>query len=361
MRIMDISTELEGFKARIDPRIAAYFDSVIEQSRKEDALIEEALLAVKGLALAGGKRLRPAFMYYAYLACGGKDLDRMLTTSMAVEFLHLFLLVHDDIIDHDDMRHGIPTLHRQYAAIGKHHFGETESDHFGVSIALIMGDMLMAFGNDILFRSGFPEKRVLQSLTRLQGIVSSTVIGQGQDIYMGYKKSSTESEIIRMYQNKTAKYTVEGPMHIGASLAGASEEVIRMFSRYAIPIGTAFQIRDDILGVFGAEEKLGKPVGSDIKEGKRTLLVSRALSEGTRVQGKALEGILLKGPSLSAADREVFREIIRETGSLRYCQAMVFRLVEEGRAAFRPKELGLERESSEFFFSIADYLGKREY
>lgn len=360
MEPMDISSELKEFKTRIDPYIAAYFDSVIADARKEDDLVEQALVAVKELALAGGKRLRPAFMYRAYLAAGGEDEERILRTAVSVELLHLFLLVHDDIIDRDDMRHGLPTLHRKYAEIGKRHFDITDTDHFGVSIAIIMGDMLMAFGNDIIFQSGFPHDRVFRALSKLQNIVSYTVIGQGRDIYMEYKKSATEEEILRMYRNKTAKYTVEGPMHLGAALAGSSEGTLEKFSAYGVPIGVAFQIRDDILGIFGSEEKLGKPVGSDIEEGKLTLLVSRALEKSARAQEGELRRILSLGSGLSGEDIGRFREIIRESGSLEYAEDMMRRLVDEGRSALRliGSEFGEEHQA--FFLGVADYLAVRE-
>lgn len=360
MVAMDISQELKSFKARIDPRIAAYFDSAIEEAKKEDDLIAEALLAVKELALAGGKRLRPAFMYHGYRAAGGDDDERILDTAVAVELLHLFLLVHDDIIDRDDMRHGIPSLHRRYAEIGRRHFSDGDADHFGVSIALIMGDMLMAFGNDIIFRSGFPHDRVFRALSTLQKTVSYTVIGQGRDIYMEYKKSATEDEILSMYRNKTARYTVEGPLHLGAILAGASEEMLERLSAYALPLGVAFQIRDDILGIFGTEAKLGKPVGSDIEEGKLTILVSKVLEAGSKGEISELRRVLALGGSLTPDDVERFREIVRDTGSLSYAEEMMGRLIAEGIEALGKVE-DMDPASREFLFGVANYLAKREY
>lgn len=361
MEDMDISKELKDFKTRFDPHIAAYFDAAIAEARKEDSLVEEALIAVKDIALAGGKRLRPAFMHRAYLAAGGTDEERILKTSVSVELLHLFLLVHDDIIDRDDTRHGLPTLHRKYAEIGKRHFDIGDTDHFGVSIAIIMGDMLMAFGNDVIFRSGFPDDRIFQALSKLQSVVSYTVIGQGRDIYMEYKKSASEEEILRMYRNKTAKYTVEGPMHLGASLAGAPERTFRDFSAYAVPIGVAFQIRDDILGIFGSEEKLGKPVGSDIEEGKLTLLVSRALEKGSWAEQRELRRILSIGNGLSQGDIDRFRSLIRETGSLRYAEDMMERLVNDGRSSLSSADAGFEPTHRDFFLDVADYLAAREH
>jgi geranylgeranyl diphosphate synthase type I len=360
MEGMNISSELKGFKSRIDPHIAAYFDTAIAEAKKEDELVTEALVAVKELALAGGKRLRPAFMYHGYLASGGDDEERILKTAVAVELLHLFLLVHDDIIDRDDMRHGIPTLHRKYADIGRKYFPLEDIDHFGMSIAIIMGDMLMAFGNDIIFRSEFPQDRILRALSKLQRIVSYTVIGQGRDIYMEYKKEASEEEILRMYRNKTARYTVDGPIQLGAILAGNPDDLSGKWSEYAIPVGVAFQIRDDILGVYGTEEKLGKPVGSDIEEGKLTLLVSRAIERGTGPEKKELRRILSLGSALTSSDIDRFRDIIRDSGSLSYAETMMHGLIDDGRAAIDRMGRDVDESAKKFFLAVADYLADRE-
>lgn len=358
---MDISKELKDFKARIDPYIVAYFDSAIDDAKREDELVAEALVAAKELALAGGKRLRPAFMYHGYLASGGDEEEKILKASVAVELLHLFLLVHDDIIDRDDIRHGIPTLHRKYADIGRKYFPLEDTDHFGMSIAIIMGDMLMAFGNDIIFRAEFPQDRILRALSKLQRVVSYTVIGQGRDIYMEYRKEASEEEILRMYRNKTAQYTVDGPIQLGSVLAGASDDVSGRWSEYALPVGVAFQIRDDILGIFGTEAKLGKPVGSDIEEGKLTLLVSRALERGTGAEKRELRRILSLGAALTLPDIDRFRSIIRDTGSLSYAESMMHGFIGDGRAAIGRMGDGVDGSAREFFLAVADYLAEREH
>jgi geranylgeranyl diphosphate synthase type I len=356
---MDISKELKTFKARVDPHIVARFDAVIAAAKEEDALVAEALIAAKELAIAGGKRLRPAFMYYGYLASGGTDEERILRTSIAIELLHLSLLVHDDIIDRDDMRHGIPTLHQKYAEIGRKYFHLEDTDHFGVSIAIIIGDMLMALGNDVIFRSEFPQDRILRALSKFQGVVFHTAMGQGRDIYMGYKKEASEEEILCMYRNKTAQYTVDGPIQLGAMLAGASSEFSGKWSGYAIPVGVAFQIRDDILGIFGTEAKIGKPVGSDIEEGKLTILVSRALEKGSNAERRELRRILSLGTVLTLVDINRFRSIIRDTGSLSYAETKMRGFVDDSRAALTHMDLG-DGSVKEFFLAVADYLVKRE-
>lgn len=358
---MQIEEELKNFKARLDPKIEAYFDTVLKESMKEDDLVTEALGHCRDIILAGGKRLRSAFMYYGYLGAGGTEEEKILETSVSVELIHAFLLAHDDIIDRDDIRHGVATLHKRYTDFGKRFFPDKDVNHFGNSIALIMGDMLYAFGNNIIFRADFPKERVFQALSRLQHVVSFTVVGQARDIYMEYKREASEEEILNMYRNKTAKYTVEGPLHIGAILAGASQKLLDGLSAYAIPLGIAFQIQDDILGIFGSAKRLGKPIGSDIQEGKITLLVSRALSLGSKSDATRIQEILALGTRLSEEDVVEFRQIIEKTGSLASAKALAEEYIEEGRKALESIEKELTPKSYDFLSSIAEYMTKREY
>lgn len=358
---MEIKEELKSFKARLDPLIDEYFDSVLKDGMREDDLVAEALNHARAIVLSGGKRLRAAFMYYGYIAGGGTETEKMLRTSMSVELIHAFLLVHDDIIDRDDIRHGVPTLHKRYADFGKRFFPERDIEHFGNSIAMIIGDMLYSFGNDILFRADFPKERVFSALSRLQSVVSFTVVGQARDIYMEYKREASEEEILLMYRNKTAKYTVEGPLHLGAILAGADDTLLTQLSAYALPLGIAFQIQDDILGIFGSAKQIGKPVGSDIEEGKLTLLVARALRNGSKEERRRLKELLTRGSLLTEAERLEFNGIIEKTGSRREIQALAQEYIAEGKRALVELQPHVSKEAYDFFEGVAEYMTKREY
>lgn len=358
---MDVQRTLKDFKARLDPKIAAYFDMTIKRMQAEDFLVAEAISQVKDLTLAGGKRLRPAFMYYGYLAAGGHEEEILLDTTVAIELIHMFLLIHDDIIDRDDLRHGVPTLHERYARWGREYLHLEDGAHFGNSIAIIVGDMLFALGNDIIFRSGFQHEKVFAALSTMQQIVSHTVVGQAKDIYMEYRGEAPEAEILKMYENKTARYTIEGPLHMGVHLAGGTPDLRKVFSSYALPLGIAFQIQDDILGIFGNEDRTGKPVGSDIAEGKITLLVSRALEKASPSERQELEKLLKLGTKLTLSDIVRFRDIIVKCGSLEYAKELVARHIETGKQALIQSTVSMDAEAKDFFLSVADYLANREY
>ncbi len=354
--LTDAKTGLSAFRERINPLLADYLDQAIAEAKKEDELMAEALTQTKTLILSGGKRLRAALMCAGYFAAGGDDEERILRTSMSIELVHAFLLIHDDIIDRDPLRHGVPTLHEYYADKAKRLFPDTDAAHFGNSIGIIVGDMVAALGNDIIFRSGFPLARVFEALSVLQKIVSYTVVGQGMDIAFEYRGRAERKDILKMYEYKTAKYTVEGPLTLGALLAGAQEDTIVKLREFAIPLGIAFQVRDDILGTFGNREKLGKPVGSDLAEGKRTLLVSYAL-EGASASVRSELEALLEHHDPDEAQVERFRTLIRETGALDSSEAYMVQLVEEAKHALC--DTGIPSDAERFLVFVADYVAER--
>lgn len=356
---MDALQALKDFKKRLDRELEQYFDRVIQEAREKDAFVADVLEHAKKITLAGGKRLRPALMYYGYVAAGGREEEKMLRASMSIELIHTFLLMHDDIIDRDDVRHGVETMHHRYGEIGKQTFGREEGKHFGESIALIAGDMVGAMGNQVLFESPFDSALILKALARLQSIVSLTVIGQSKDLYIEYAKKASEEEVLKMYEYKTARYTMEGPLHLGAILGGAQNGMFDVMSRYALPIGIAFQIQDDILGVFGSEEKLGKPVGSDIAEGKFTLLVSKALEWLPKGDRDEFSRLLSQGESLGGKDVDRFRSLLESSGSLDYAKGLAQRYISDGKNAML-EESDIRPEARAFLLGIADYMAQRE-
>lgn len=355
---MDVSAYLKQFKTEFDPKLRAYFDARIKDVHQENALVAEALEHTKKISLSGGKRLRPAFMLAGYQAAEGEDAERLINTSIAVELIHMFLLMHDDVIDRDCLRHGVPTLHDHYADWGERFLNLSDGTHFGNSIAIIVGDMLFAFGNDVLFRSGFPEKVVLEALSKTQKIVSYTGIGEASDIYFEYKREATSAEVLKLYEQKTARYTFEGPLHLGAILAGKGEELLSPLSHYALPLGTAFQIQDDLLGIFGNEQRIGKPIGSDIQEGKLTLLVTTVF-ERSKVYRQELADILTKGKLLTRSDIDRFRTIVTESGAVAHVKELAERSIREARTAL--EQLSIPMPSKSFLVGVTDYMLKRDY
>jgi geranylgeranyl diphosphate synthase, type I len=354
---MNFKETLEDFKKKVDKEIIAFFDKTIKETRGKDAIISDALGYVKKFTLAGGKRIRPALMYYGYIGAGGKEKEKMLKTSVSIELIHMFLLMHDDIIDRDIERHGKETVNRRYEKLGEKLFPQKNAKHFGTSVALIIGDMIAALGNQILFDSGFNEKNIMKALSGLQSIISYTVIGEVKDFYIEYKGKATEKDVMDMYEYKTAKYTIEGPLHLGAVLGGSDEKLLKSISAYSIPVGIAFQIQDDILGIFGDEKKLGKEVGSDIEEGKITILVTKVWEKANRQQRKIFDGILGK-QNLTKNEIEIFKNIVREAGALNYAKKLSDEYIKKGKKEL--EKMNLSKETKDFLRGMADYITQRE-
>ncbi|MEI9966300.1 MAG: polyprenyl synthetase family protein [Candidatus Moraniibacteriota bacterium] len=356
---MEARELIRDFKAELDPHIAGFFSEKQAEADWQDPFIREALKDLRDIMLSGGKRLRAALFYHGYLGAGGTDREAILRASISVELIHAYLLVHDDIMDRDALRHGVPTLHERYRKLAEKRFPGHDAVHFGNSIALILGDMLSAFGNDVLFQAPFPKERVFAALSCLQNIVSHTVVGQARDVYMEYQGQATEEEILSMYENKTARYSIEGPLHLGLLLAGDDAALKELFSAYALPLGVSYQIQDDIIGSFGTVGEIGKPVGSDVKEGKMTLLVAKGLEMGDRTQKKRLQTILERGDALTESELEEFRSLLRESGAFAATLAIASEYAEKGRAVLPRLKERLVPESYRFLEALSEYIIER--
>lgn len=355
---MNVIETLKKYRQRIDPALQSYFKSKIKQAKKLDPLAVAAVETIAEFTLAGGKRIRPALVYYGYLAAGGREDRKIVEASMGIELVHSFLLIHDDIMDRDALRHGISTVHEKYRQIGRRLVPKEDSLHFGNSMAMVVGDMASSMAYEIIFNAKFSPEIIIRALNKLQDIVYVTIPGQMLDFMMEAKGQATEKEILRMFEGKTSRYTFEGPLHLGAVLAGGDAKIFSGFTAYSLPLGKAFQIRDDILGVFGDEKKLGKPVGSDVIEGKQTILLIKALEKSNRQQKETIKKYLGK-KDLTLKELAEFREIIRVTGSLEYSQNLSQRLVSEAKVALGKIEFKNES-ARQFLEALADYIIVRE-
>ncbi|KKP79868.1 MAG: hypothetical protein A2271_01280 [Candidatus Moranbacteria bacterium RIFOXYA12_FULL_35_19] len=355
---MEANELLKKYKEKVDLRLKDYFDQKIKEAGKLDLLAKQAVKMIADFTLSGGKRIRPALVYYGYLASGGKEEEKIIEASMGIELIHSFLLIHDDIIDRDGMRHGIETVHQKYKKIGERFSPKKDNAHFGNSMAIVVGDLAYSMANEIVFNTKFPPEIIIRALDKMQDIVYVTIPGEMLDVVMENRGRATEKEILQMFEGKTSRYTFEGPLHFGSILSGNAEKMLPAFTRYSLPLGKAFQIRDDILGIFGSEKKLGKPVGSDVSEGKQTLLLIRALKKSDSNQKKIIQKCLGK-KDLSEKELEEFRQVIRETGSLKYCQDLSEKFVAEALSAL--KEIKFKNEEAKFFLEgIAEYIIRRE-
>jgi geranylgeranyl diphosphate synthase type I len=263
---------------------------------------------LKALAayIDGGKALRPRFCYWGY-AIAGKDTSTLLLQACAaLELLHAFALIHDDLMDNSDTRRGRPALHREIAAQHRRHGWAEDPDSYGRAMALLVGDLAFAIASRLA--TALPAA----ALTVWRRMVDQLVLGQFLDL-AGAARQDRSHEVARTTTLlKSGQYTVTGPLRLGAALAGVPRLPAEL-SRYGDLVGEAFQLRDDLLGVFGDPQRTGKPVGEDLTSGKPTQLLAHA-ADMLPPRGQAL--LALAGtPALSRADAAEL------TGELARCGA----------------------------------------
>ena len=278
------------------------------------------LLRLARLATAGGKRLRPAFCYWSYVAAAGLPADdaSLLEVAASLDLLHVSALVHDDLIDDADTRRGQPAAHKQFERFHSARSGGGDAEAFGVSSAILLGDLLIMWSLDMADSSLAP--RLDRARPLLSAMRAEVTAGQFLDVSAQYRVAAAQSyaeELAiarRVLEFKSARYSIRRPAEIGASLGGADDVLLGALGEFGSVIGQAFQLRDDVLGVYGAPEITGKPYGGDINEGKRTVLVLTALAEGSAAQSAELAD-LLGADDLSDADITRAGNLIEATGA----------------------------------------------
>jgi geranylgeranyl diphosphate synthase type I len=308
------AAEIDAIRARVDAALEAF---LLAQRSLLDGLGPEAFEPHDELSRvvgAGGKRLRPLFCYWGYRAAGRDDDEPIVKAAASLELLHTFAIIHDDVMDRSPLRRGQPATHVALAGDG--------DEHLGVSSAILVGDLALALADTMLAGAGFSPEKLIAGLHWYNRMRTEVVTGQYLDLAASRSASIDEVTARRIASLKSGGYTVEKPLLIGAALGGAPDDTIAVLSAYGILLGEAFQLRDDVLGAFGDPAVTGKDADGDLREGKRTLLVARALeASGPDDKGFLLER--LGREDLSAEDAERIRAIFRASGALASTQALI--------------------------------------
>jgi geranylgeranyl diphosphate synthase, type I len=355
--VADVAAQLNLERDRINAELARFFE---QEQRFADSLhpqAREVLDAVVDFTLGPGKRLRPVLMIIGYRAAGGQDEAAILAASCCLELTQTMLLIHDDIMDKSDLRRGMPSVHVRFAQ----QYGQagTCSDpaHFGLALAIAAGDLAGQLALRALLRAGFADDLLARALDVYTAMTRDVCYGQVLDMHAGdLCMALREQDVLLIHRFKTARYTTEGPLHLGAVVAGADQATLDVLSGYALPLGLAFQLHDDVLGVFGKEEQTGKPADADLKQGKRTLLVLKALEWGTAEQ----RAVLLAALGNAAATEDELaqaRWVLEATGARRYCQDRAHTLAEEARSSLAGAKLA--ETPTQFLLGLIDFVVRR--
>lgn len=274
---------------------------------------------------SGGKRLRPVMCVLGYRAGGGHDDDTVLRVAAGLEMFHAFALIHDDIMDNSATRRGRPTVHQALAA-------SYNDAALGAGAAILVGDMALAWSNELLYAHSALADRAAELRRIVDAMHQEVIYGQYLDLTAPLRPLADLEAAWQVIRYKTAKYTCERPLHAGAALAGADTALLAALTRYALPLGDAFQLRDDLLGVFGDPQRTGKSALDDLREGKRTVLLALAAQQATTTQQRLLDGTV-GNPHLEPEDAARVREVLEATGARSTVEAMIAHRYEEAQAA----------------------------
>ncbi len=316
-----------------------------------DPDLGELIDCLAGLVDAGGKRLRPAFCHWAYVGAGGDGNDPMVVdVGAAFELLHAFALVHDDVMDGSDQRRGHPTAHVTFATRHRQEGWRGEARRFGEGVAILVGDLAFVYA-DVLTAAAPPRARAVYDELRVE-----LNVGQYLDVVGTVRGQANLATARRIASYKSGKYTVERPLHVGAALAGRLDELAEPLSAYGLPLGEAFQLRDDLLGAFGDSSATGKPVGDDLREGKPTPLMAIASQRATGAGARSLQRT--GDPGLTEAEVGEVQDVLVATGARDEIERAIERLTAEAVDAV--KRSPLTEEAKVALTELAAYVAWRD-
>ncbi|HEX8971990.1 polyprenyl synthetase family protein [Oryzihumus sp.] len=342
-------------------RVQAVVDAEI---RTQSAVLGEIgddltpLVSAVAALLRGGKRLRAAFLYWGYRAGGGADGDAVVRAATAMELFQAAALLHDDVMDDSDTRRGLPAAHRRLATEHTEQGWTGDGDRFGVAGAILAGDLCLTWTDELFATSGLPAAELERARPVFDRMRTQLMGGQFLDVLesaRGWESLTTAERVERarrVIRYKSAKYTVEHPLLIGATAAGVGEADLAALSAYGLALGEAFQLRDDLLGVFGDPAQTGKPAGDDLREGKRTVLIAEALDTAGPAGAAAVDK-LLGLADLDDAGVEELRAVITGSGALERVEQRITALVADAHAHL-DATTGLTPEGREMLATLVD-------
>lgn len=345
----DAPAQLLEVAARVETALAEVFAEERATWRELDPVLDVPLGDLEDFVAGGGKRIRPAYCHWGWVTAGGDPgADGMLPGACALELLHAFALVHDDVMDGSPTRRGSPTTWARF--IRRHEAGrwQGEDRRFGEAAAILVGDIAMVMADRCIGDAG-PAVRTIWDALRTE-----LNMGQYLDV-LGTVTGDVSAESARtIMRNKTAGYTIVRPLQLGAAFAGRPE-LADDLAAHGMPLGIAFQLRDDMLGAFGDSERTGKPVGDDLAEGKPTVLLALARAAADPAQLAVLTKV---GMEMTDADVAAIQQVMVDTGAVEACETEIDGLLAEATEAL--DDLPDRNGSRAALAALADYVVERD-
>ncbi|MFD9010379.1 polyprenyl synthetase family protein [Streptomyces sp. NPDC059552] len=324
--------DLDGLGQAVEERLAEFLDgkaAAVEAGVLPGEVVEE----LRRFVFAGGKRLRPVLCLLGWHAAGGDTVPAtVVRVAASLEMFHAFALIHDDVIDNSATRRGGPTVHVALAARHRDGLDAQRARDLGRGVAVLIGDLALAWSDELLHTAGMTPAQWEAVLPVVDVMRTEVMGGQYLDVVGAGGLAGDVERALSVVRYKTAKYTCERPLHIGAALAGGTSEVMRACTAFAMPLGEAFQLRDDLLGVFGDPAQTGKSCLDDLRGGKSTVLMALAVRAADAGQLRDLHA-LVGNPVLDGPGASRVRDILRATGAVEAAEQMIKARHEQAMAA----------------------------
>jgi geranylgeranyl diphosphate synthase, type I len=336
----------DSVRAEVHRELATFLRAKRDDAAEIDRQFVAVVEALIEFILGGGKRLRPIFAWWGWRGAGGSPFDpqahAVLRAVSSLELIQACALVHDDLIDASTSRRGAPTLHVDFAA--QHRAGGWlgTSERFGAATALLLGDIALAWADDMLLSAQLWPDQLSRAQTVWQAMRTEVLAGQYLDILTQAHGDERPETALRISRYKTAAYTVERPLHLGAAIAGARPALIHAYRRFGADVGIAFQLRDDLLGMFGDPAITGKPAGEDLREGKRTLLLAYGLRAADENRQSAAAARLRRAIGNRHAGEDTvtkIRELLVDLGAVAQVERRISMLVDSALCALRTVDI----------------------
>ncbi|NDC48453.1 MAG: polyprenyl synthetase family protein [Micrococcales bacterium] len=331
----------DQFLTRVQADLDGFCD---RQSRDFEAISPDLVTVVEFTRslLQGGKRFRALFCYYSFLSClkgrqpNDLELDGIVGIAAALEMFHAAALVHDDLLDQSDTRRGAPAIHKRFETLHTEKSWAGSKERFGIAGSVLVGDLMLGWSSEIFGQALLSStNKNIEAACRDEFSLMRVEVMAGQYLDVLEENAAATRTITeavgraeKVILYKTAKYSIEAPLRIGAAFAGADQAELGLFTQFGIPLGIAFQLRDDILGVFGDPSITGKPAGDDLREGKRTVLVAltkESLAEKSPSMITTFEE-LLTSRELDVKQIEFLQKLISDSGALAKTERMIVEL-----------------------------------
>jgi len=333
--LSEVQSAIEIELAQFLERQSQYLTSIAPE-------LSSVAQSLSAFLLDGGKRLRPLFAYSGFIGAGGKTSSEVIRAMASLELLQACALIHDDLMDGSDTRRGKPSIHRHFESLHKSAQMQGFASRYGQAAAVLLGDLALVWSDQMLNSSGLSSDELLSVLPVHDEMRVELMAGQFLDVHEQTQKSTSVRRSLNIARFKSGKYTIQRPLHIGSAIAITDKKlrthIDELYSNYGLPLGEAFQLRDDILGTFGNSQLTGKPTEDDLREGKHTVLIATTFERATQIELGELDRYFGK-IDLNSDGIEKLQTIITATGARAYVEDLIEKLTSNALKALKDDEI----------------------